>query len=225
MSDPRRVSSSSPGSEAWARPIARRIGSGSTVIVADSDERLLEEQVGVLTAAGHDVVGHVVDVSHQGSVEALAGEAAARGPVTALVHTAGLSPVQAPVDAILRVDLVGYGADARRLRRRDGLRRSGCVHLVDGGNDGIPGSRVRAPPGLHPDRAPGSSWTSFPGGIADPATAYVVAKRANQIRVRAAARRLGTAGGTGELHLPRRHLHGDGRLGTGGTRAGSRCGR
>ncbi|MGB8381888.1 MAG: hypothetical protein WCG47_11660 [Dermatophilaceae bacterium] len=48
-----------------------------------------------------------VDVSDHASVRALADAAAELGPVTQLVHTAGLSPVQASVEAILRVDLAG----------------------------------------------------------------------------------------------------------------------
>ena len=55
-------------------------------------------QLQSLSAPGHDVVSHVVDVSRKDAVEALAAAAAARGSVTAVVHTAGVSPVQAPVE-------------------------------------------------------------------------------------------------------------------------------
>jgi NAD(P)-dependent dehydrogenase (short-subunit alcohol dehydrogenase family) len=174
--------------------IARRIGSGSTLVVADSDERLLETQAGLLTAAGHDVVSHVVDVSHHGSVEALAAEAAARGPVTAVVHTAGLSPVQAPVDAVLRVDLLGT---ALMLDAFGGVMASGGAGVFI---SSMAGTMASLDPDF--DLRLGSMPTDrlleldelSPTVIADSATAYVVAKRANQVRVKAASRRWGRRG-------------------------------
>src|SRR5437016_3010488 len=87
--------------------VAHRIGMGATVILADLDDQALESAVQSLSAPGHDVVIHVVDVSRKDAVEALAAAAAARGSVTGVVHTAGVSPVQAPVEAIMRVDLLG----------------------------------------------------------------------------------------------------------------------
>src|SRR4051812_43628082 len=87
--------------------VARRIGAGATVVLADFDERTLESAASALTANGYDVVPRVVDVSRKDSVEALAADAAARGRVAAVVHTAGVSPVQATVGAIMRVDLLG----------------------------------------------------------------------------------------------------------------------
>lgn len=47
------------------------------------------------------------DVSSRDSVASLARRAQSLGPVRTVVHTAGLSPVQAPVRAILEVDLLG----------------------------------------------------------------------------------------------------------------------
>jgi hypothetical protein len=49
----------------------------------------------------------VTDVSVRGSVAALAGQAAEMGNVRYVVHTAGVSPMLAPVPAILAVNLVG----------------------------------------------------------------------------------------------------------------------
>jgi NAD(P)-dependent dehydrogenase (short-subunit alcohol dehydrogenase family) len=191
MSDPRGVVVVT-GIGGMGQAVARRIGSGSTVIIADSDERLLETQAGLLSAAGHDVVSHVVDVSHQGSVEALAGEAAARGPVTAVVHTAGLSPVQAPVHAVLRVDLLGT---ALMLDAFGGVMSSGGAGVFISSMAGTMASldaefehRLGSTPTGH------LLELDELGSIADSATAYVVAKRANQIRVKAASHRWGRRG-------------------------------
>jgi NAD(P)-dependent dehydrogenase (short-subunit alcohol dehydrogenase family) len=188
MSEPRGVVVIT-GVGGMGQAVARRIGSGSTVVVADSDERLLESQAGLLTAAGHDVVSHVVDVSHQGSVEALAREAAARGPVIAVVHTAGLSPVQASADAVLRVDLLGT---ALMLDAFGGVMAPGGAGVFI---SSMAGTMASLDPGF--ELRLGSTPTEHLleldelRAIRDSATAYVVAKRANQIRVKAASHRWG----------------------------------
>ncbi len=204
------------GAGGMGSAIARRIGSGSTVILADFDERLLEGEVASLSAAGYDAVGHAVDVSRKDSVEALASTAADRGSVATLVHTAGLSPVQAPIDAILRVDLLGTALV---------LDAFGAV-ISPGGAGVFISSMAGTMASLDPEfefrlaTTPTEHLLELaelaPGAIPDPATAYVVAKRSNQVRVRAASLAWGRRGARVEHHLPRRHLHGDGRRGTRG---------
>jgi len=173
---------------------ARRIGTGSTVVLADVDEQLLEREVVALTAIGYYAVGHPVDVSSKDSVEALAAAAADRGPVAAVVHTAGLSPVQASVDAILRVDLLGTALV---------LDAFGAVVAPGGAGvciSSMAGSMATLDPGF--ERRLATTPTGHllelaelaPGAIPDPATAYVIAKRANQVRVRAASLAWGRRG-------------------------------
>ena len=87
--------------------IARRQGAGRHVVLADFNAEVLERVADVLRGEGYSVTAQQVDVSDRGSVAALAVAAAALGPVTQVAHTAGLSPVQASVEAILRVDLAG----------------------------------------------------------------------------------------------------------------------
>lgn len=87
--------------------IARRSGSGRTVVLADFNEATLERVAASLRDDGFDVHTKVTDVSDAAAVAALAEFAASLGPVTAVAHTAGLSPTQAPTGAILRVDLLG----------------------------------------------------------------------------------------------------------------------
>jgi len=182
------------GAGGMGSAIARRIGTGSTVVLADSDERLLEAEVRALVAVGYDVVGHAVDVSVQDSVEALATDAAVRGPVSAVIHTAGLSPVQAPVDAILRVDLLGTALV---------LDAFGAV-ISSGGAGVVISSMAGTMAMLDPEFERRLAVTPTgqlldlgelaPGAIPDPATAYVVAKRANQLRVAAASPAWGRRG-------------------------------
>jgi NADP-dependent 3-hydroxy acid dehydrogenase YdfG len=77
------------------RAIARRLGSGSTLVLADYSAEALASAAQDLRDEGHQVITREVDVSGTASVAALTRAAADAGPVTTVVHTAGLSPVQA----------------------------------------------------------------------------------------------------------------------------------
>ena len=48
-----------------------------------------------------------VDISDRQAVHALVEQATGLGEVTGLIHAAGVSPSQAPPNAVLRVDLYG----------------------------------------------------------------------------------------------------------------------
>lgn len=72
--------------------IARRQGPGNRLLLADFDEATLAAVAERLRGQGHEVVTQAVDVSSASSVTALAEAAAGLGPVTQVVHTAGLSP-------------------------------------------------------------------------------------------------------------------------------------
>jgi NAD(P)-dependent dehydrogenase (short-subunit alcohol dehydrogenase family) len=75
--------------------IARRLGGGRRVLLADCSYAAREAAMTELRAEGHAVQGHTVDVSDRGSVEKPAADAAAAGRIDAVVHTAGVSPVMA----------------------------------------------------------------------------------------------------------------------------------
>jgi len=90
------------GSGGMGMAIARRCGSGSTVLLADIGEVPAD-----LVDEGFDVHTAHVDVSDGSSVAALAKTASALGRVQSVVHTAGLSPVQTSADRVIAVDLVG----------------------------------------------------------------------------------------------------------------------
>src|SRR5262249_28592838 len=87
--------------------VARRVGGGSTIVLADVDESALARESAVLAANGFRVEPRMADGSDADAVDALAAAATALGAITAVVHTAGVSPVQASVDAIMRVDVLG----------------------------------------------------------------------------------------------------------------------
>jgi NAD(P)-dependent dehydrogenase (short-subunit alcohol dehydrogenase family) len=87
--------------------IARRVGAGRTIVLADINAAGLNAAADALTDDGHRVLTREVDVTSRSSVATVAETAQAAGRVTAIVHTAGLSPQQASAEAVLAVDLLG----------------------------------------------------------------------------------------------------------------------
>ena len=61
----------------------------------------------VMNNAGFDVVPFEMDLSSRESIFNMIDEAKKYGPITMLVNGAGVSPSQAPIEAILNVDLYG----------------------------------------------------------------------------------------------------------------------
>ncbi|MBO0881604.1 MAG: SDR family NAD(P)-dependent oxidoreductase, partial [Mycobacterium sp.] len=95
------------GSGGMGLSVARRVGAGRMVLLADVDKACLDTAAAALSGDGHQVLAREVDVTSRSSVAGLAEMAEGTGRVMAVVHTAGLSPQQAPAQAILAVDLVG----------------------------------------------------------------------------------------------------------------------
>jgi NAD(P)-dependent dehydrogenase (short-subunit alcohol dehydrogenase family) len=94
-----------PGSIGQA--IARRVSAGKHVVLADLRQANADAAADTLRNAGFEVSTTTVDVSARKSVHALVETATAYGDVTGLIHAAGVSPSQAPAEAILAVDLYG----------------------------------------------------------------------------------------------------------------------
>ncbi|KAK0630255.1 hypothetical protein B0T17DRAFT_589831 [Bombardia bombarda] len=86
---------------------ARRLSSGRKIFLADASDKNLNSGVQSLLDDGHEVEGHIVDVSVFDSVQKFASAAANAGHIDAIIHTAGLSPVMANPEGILKVDLLG----------------------------------------------------------------------------------------------------------------------
>src|SRR4051812_7446495 len=95
------------GAGSIGQAIARRTGAGKHVLLADFSETTLQNAKTALEDAGHTVSTQRVDVSDAESVRALAQAAAGLGDVVQVISTAGVSPVQAPAEAVLAVDLYG----------------------------------------------------------------------------------------------------------------------
>lgn len=87
--------------------VARRIGSGRTLFLADASHGQLDRTVGMLRAEGYDAHGVVVDVCDHASVRKLAETAAGEGRLVAVVHTAGVCAAIATARTNFEVNMVG----------------------------------------------------------------------------------------------------------------------
>lgn len=87
--------------------IARRMGYGMKIVIGDKKPEHAQAISQIMNQAGFDTAAMEMDLSSRDSVRALIAQAQQYGPVTMLVNAAGVSPSQAPVEAILRVDLYG----------------------------------------------------------------------------------------------------------------------
>lgn len=87
--------------------IARHIGYGKKMLVGDKSPANAEAAAKVMNEAGFDVEPCEMDLADRASIMDMIARAQELGEVTALVNAAGVSPSQAPVEAILAVDLYG----------------------------------------------------------------------------------------------------------------------
>ncbi|MEV5647032.1 SDR family oxidoreductase [Nocardia sp. NPDC052254] len=175
--------------------IARRTGPGRRVLLADFHEPTLTAAADLLRGEGHDVRTRVVDVSDPASVAESALAAAELGRVTHVVHTAGLSPAQASASAIVQVDLIGVALVLEEFGRVVAAGGAGVVIASMAGHMAppMPGEQERAL-AVTPARELAGLAFLGPDAVAEPALAYVIAKRANIVRVQAAAGAWGRRG-------------------------------
>src|ERR1700752_1358269 len=87
--------------------IARRVGVGKHVVLADRSEANANAAAEVMANAGYHVNVAPVDVSLREEGRTLVGKATGIGEVLGLIHAAGVSPSQASPETILHVDLYG----------------------------------------------------------------------------------------------------------------------
>ncbi|TRZ40514.1 SDR family oxidoreductase [Niallia circulans] len=87
--------------------IARRIGFGKKIIVGDKNLDNAKAITKIMTEAGFDIIPVETDISSRQSILNLIGEGQKFGEITALINAAGVSPSQATIETILKVDLYG----------------------------------------------------------------------------------------------------------------------
>ncbi|MHB8463269.1 MAG: SDR family oxidoreductase [Acidimicrobiales bacterium] len=174
--------------------IARRLGTGRHIVLADYAAASLAAAAETLRGEGHWVHDAPTDVSDAASVLALAHTAARLGRIRVVAHTAGVSPVQATSERIVQVDVVGT---ARVLDAFEPHARPGTVAVCIAS---MAGTMTALAPDVERALAttPTEELADLPvlaaAGL-DPGSAYGIAKRANQLRVQAASVAWGARGG------------------------------
>lgn len=166
--------------------IARRVSAGKQVVLADLHQANADAAAEVLADAGFDIDTATVDVSSRESVYALVRSTAASGDITGVIHAAGVSPSQAPPEAILAVDLYGTavvldefgnviasGGAGVVIASQSGHRLGALTPEQDKALATTPAEELLALPMLQPDQ------------VADTLHAYQLAKRGNSLRVMA----------------------------------------
>lgn len=183
------------GAGSIGQAIARRVSAGKHVLLADLRLENAEAAATVLLDAGFEVTTAVVDVSSRESVQALVKLATTIGEVCAVIHAAGVSPSQAPVSTILRVDLYGTALV---------LEVFGNVIAAGGSAVVIASQSGHRLPALTPEQnkalatTPVEELLALPmlqaEQVSDPLHAYQISKRGNSLRVMAEAVRWGKRG-------------------------------
>lgn len=175
--------------------IARRMGYGMKIVVGDKKLENAQAIAKLMNDAGYDVVPTEMDLSSRASIRRLIAEAKQFGDITMLVNAAGVSPSQAPVEAILQVDLYGTAVL---------LEEVGKVIAPGGVGVTISSQSGHRMPALTPEQDAQLACTPTeellelpllqPENIRDTLHAYQMAKRCNEKRVMAESVRWGAKG-------------------------------
>jgi NAD(P)-dependent dehydrogenase (short-subunit alcohol dehydrogenase family) len=183
------------GAGSIGQAIARRVGAGKHVVLADISQKNAEAAAKTLEEAGFDTSVLVVDLSSRASIIELVQHAQNHGTVMQLINAAGVSPSQASVETILKVDLYGTAVLLEEFGKVIGEGGSGIVISSQSGH-----RLGNIPPEESEQLAmtPTEALLSLPliQGIDDTLKAYQYSKRCNVLRVMYEATAWGKRGAT-----------------------------
>ena len=175
--------------------IARRMGYGMKIFIGDKRMENARTISRIMNEAGFDAEALEMDLSSRESIRNLIAEAQKAGPITMLVNAAGVSPSQAPIEAILKVDLYGTAVL---------LEEVGKVIAPGGVGVTISSQSGHRMPALTPGEDEQLACTPTeellnlkflqPENIRDTLHAYQLAKRCNEKRVMAESVKWGEKG-------------------------------
>ncbi|WP_350455502.1 SDR family oxidoreductase [Slackia heliotrinireducens] len=175
--------------------IARRVGYGKKILVGDKSIANANAIAKIMNEAGFDVEPYEMDLSSRESILGMIARAQELGEITTLINAAGVSPSQAPIETILKVDLYGTAVL---------LEEVGKVIAPGGVGVTISSQSGKRMPQLTPeeDRALACTPTEElldlpllqPENVRDTLHAYQLAKRCNEKRVMFEACRWGEKG-------------------------------
>lgn len=166
--------------------IARRVGTGMKIIVGDKKTENAENIAAILNNAGFDAFPVETDLSDRASIQSMIAKGQEYGEITMLVNAAGVSPSQAPIEAILKVDLYGTAVLLEEVGK---VIASGGVGVTISSQSGWRMPALTAQQDEQLATTPTEELLSLdilqPGNIRDTLHAYQMAKRCNEKRVMA----------------------------------------
>ena len=183
------------GAGSIGQAIIRRIGAGKHIVLADLRQENAEAAAKILEDAGFETSTIAVNLGSRDDILKLAEHAQNFGSVKNLVNAAGVSPSQASVKDILRVDLYGTAVL---------LEEFGKI-IADGGSGVVISSQSGHRLGALTEEqntqlatSPTEELLSLPFimSITDTLKAYQYSKRCNVLRVMYEATRWGKRGAT-----------------------------
>ena len=168
--------------------IARRMGTGMKIIVGDKKPENARAMAEIMNAAGYDVEPMEMDLSSRASIQALIAAGQQYGDIQMLVNAAGVSPSQAPIEAILKVDLYGTAVLLEEIGR---VIAPGGVGVTISSQSGWRMPALTAVQDRQLATTPTEQLLGLdflqPSNINDTLHAYQLAKRCNEKRVMAQA--------------------------------------
>lgn len=168
--------------------IARRMGYGKKIVVGDKKMENAEDIARIMNNAGFDAIPVEMDLSSRASILSLIAEARKYGEILILVNAAGVSPSQASIESILKVDLYGTAVLLEEVGK---VIKEGGVGVTISSQSGYRMPALTADEDEQLACTPTEELLSLgilqPQNIRDTLHAYQMAKRCNVKRVMAEA--------------------------------------
>jgi NAD(P)-dependent dehydrogenase (short-subunit alcohol dehydrogenase family) len=175
--------------------IARRTGFGKKIIVGDKSIENAKSIAKIMNDAGFDVVPVEMDLSSRESIKAMITEGQKYGEIKDMVIAAGVSPSQAPIETILKVDLYGSAVMMEEVGK---VIAEGGTGIMISSQSGFRMPALTAEEDALLATTPTEELLNLdildPENIKDTLHAYQLAKRCNEKRVMAQAVEWGKRG-------------------------------
>ncbi|MBQ9389002.1 MAG: SDR family oxidoreductase [Synergistaceae bacterium] len=183
------------GTGSIGQAIARRIGAGKHIVLADLRIENAEKAAKILEDAGFETSTIAVNLGSRDDIMRLIEHAVSFGAVKNLINAAGVSPSQASVKDILRVDLYGT---AVLLEEFGKIITDGGAGVVISSQSGHRLGALTEEQNTQLAASPTEELLTLPfiAAITDTLKAYQYSKRCNVLRVMYEATRWGKRGAT-----------------------------
>lgn len=166
--------------------IARRMGYGKKIVIGDRNINNGQKISEILTNAGFDAEYVKIDISSRESILKLISKSKEYGDITMLVNAAGVSPSQASIEDILKVDLYGTAVLLEEVGK---VIAPGGVGVTISSQSGHRMQQLKAVEDEQLAITPTEELLNLlilkPENIKDTLHAYQMAKRCNEKRVMA----------------------------------------